>query len=207
MTHTSKPASIEGTHLRTYRFAEEGRTDSLVNRWVSLMDHKDGLMVQCHESGDIRSVVLDWEMLFDHCSQIADDPLPNYECLNCGADYGKELMSDFDPLDSCEEHSTGEGEGIIVRKGDTEITVWIWAHVSKTHLILGYNWYWSMEKAEEYISSISVDTIHAMTLEPVTIPFKQDHYEIQTKLDLEAAIDRYWLDNREQFLLKIIAES
>lgn len=203
--HIIKPARTETVHVRSHSFSEEGHVEHLVNKKVILSDHADGLVIRVSEHESLRETLLTWEMLYDFGSQIAEDLPPHFECLNCGEDFGTELpFPELEPLDSCEEHSTAEGEGLVVRKGDTHIKVWIWATVHRDVNVLGYRWFFSEEKADDYITSFNDGILVAHVLEPVLIPLKQDDYMIGTKIDLEAAIDRYWHDNREDFLLKMV---
>lgn len=130
-----------------------------------------------------------------------------YRCLNCDYDYGLELpYPENDPMCGCSEHSTAEGEGLIVREGDTSIKVWVWAHIPKDLMLLGYKWFFKSSDAEDHISKLPRSWLHAHTLEEVEITLKQEHYEIQTKEDLVPAIDRWYLDNREDLLLKMITK-
>lgn len=203
--HTTCPPRTETVHSRTHAFRYEGQLDEQPRLSSSIMvtDHPDGLEFVTRQGLEQKVTLLTWDMLFDHCHQ-AGEEIVQYECLNCGADYGDSLMSDYDPTDSCDQHSTAEGEGLIVPKGAETIRVWIWANVHYEYKVLGFRWFFRQEAAEEFIASTDAAALIAHTLEEVEINLKQDDFHITTKADLELAIDRYWLDHPEDFLLRMV---
>jgi hypothetical protein len=120
-------------------------------------------------------------------------------------DYGPKLMEDHEPTDTCDQHSTAEGTGLIVPKGSKTIKVWIWASVPKEVNDLWYQWFFTQQMAEEHIAYPGRrDLLVAHTLEPATIRLEQEAYDIKTYEDLEAAVHSWWLDHRGDVLLKMI---